>query len=696
MSLSSNAIRFAVAAVLTAPGTLHAAEPATLPKVRVEAEPTGYSETEITSATKTATPLRDTPQSITVITDELIEDQGMRSMADVVRYVPGVTMGQGEGHRDAPTLRGNSSTADFFVNGVRDDVQYFRDVYNAERIEVLKGPNAMIFGRGGGGGVINRVTKRADGDPLREFEVQLGTDALQRFSADVGDAASDRFAYRVNAMFEKSESYRDFAELERYGINPTASLNLSDATRIDLSYERFNDERVVDRGVPSRNGRPVNVAESTYFGNPALSPSETTVDLASAVVEHAFTSALTLRNQTLFGKYDKFYQNIYPGSAVLAATPLLPGDRVTLDAYNSGTQRENLFNQTDLTWTLTTGAIRHTLLAGIEVGRQETDNQRNNSTAGAAGFVTLSNTVATAAPGALFTVAAQNNRTEASVAALYLQDQIALSDQFQIVAGIRFDQFDVEFENFLNGARFERDDDLVSPRAGLIYKPIEPMSVYASYSISYLPSSGDQFASLDATSAAIEPEEFENIEVGIKWDVLPELALTAAVYQLDRTNTRAPGPTPGSVVLTGEQRTEGVELGLAGTIANDWQIIAGYAYQDAEITSTTSAAPRGRSVPLVPRHQVSLWNTYRVSSMWRVGIGATYQDESYASISNAVTLPSFTRVDGAVYYTINDIFEARLILENILDKQYWGTAHNDNNITPGSPTAARVAFTARF
>ncbi len=678
--------------------TSNASSPITLPKVRVEADApdTAYSTRRSATATKTDTALLDTPQSVTVITDDLIDDQGMRSMADVVRYVPGVSMGQGEGHRDAPTIRGNSTTADFFVDGVRDDVQYFRDLYNAERIEVLKGPNAMIFGRGGGGGVINRVTKQADGGTYRELELQAGTDDFKRISADVGDSVNDAFAFRVNGVYEDSESYRDYFELERYGINPTASLTLSEATRLQLSYEYFNDDRAVDRGVPSQNGRPVKIDESTFFGNPDLSYSETTVHLASVSLEHDFSDSFQLRNRTLFGDYDKFYQNVYPASAVLPASGALPADRVSLDAYNSGTTRANLFNQTDLTWRLTTGSIDHTLLAGIELGRQDTDNRRNNSAANAAGFVTLENTVTLTSPGALFTVPNQNNRTDVSIAAIYLQDQIAFTDQFQVIAGVRFDQFDVEFDNHLNAARFQRDDDLVSPRLGLVYKPVEPMSLYASYSVSHLPSSGDQFASLDATSAALEPEEFENIEVGVKWDVNPDLALTAAVYQLDRTNTRAPGPTAGTVVLTGEQRSEGIELGISGVITDRWEIVAGYAYQDAEISRTTSAAPKGRTVPLVPEHQVSLWNSYRFSPMWRAGLGVTHQADSYASITNAVELPSFTRVDAAVYFTLNDRFEARLNIENLLDETYWGTSHNDNNITPGSPTAARVAFTARF
>ena len=669
-------------------------ETTTLPKVRVVdevlVEATRYSTPTTTTATKTNTPLRDVPQSVSVITSELIDDQSMRSMADVTRYVPGVTMGQGEGHRDAPTLRGNSTTADFFVDGVRDDVQYYRDLYNSERVEVLKGPNAMIFGRGGGGGVINRVTKAADREQQRELTFEAGTDEHKRVAADLGGAVNDVLALRLNAMYEDSESYRDFVGVERYGVNPTMSLTFSDNTRLQLSYEYFNDDRTVDRGVPSRNGRPLDIDSSTFFGNPDQSYSDATVNLAGVLFEHDFSDTLRLRNRTQYGDYDKFYQNVYPNSAVNAA------GNVTLDAYQSGTQRENLFNQTDLIWRVSTGSIQHTLLAGIEAGRQDTSNLRNNSTFSStpAAIVPITNPVTFAVP--LFNVPNQNNDVETTVAAVYLQDQIVLTDWLQLVAGVRFDQFDTQLDNHLTGAHFERDDDFVSPRLGLIYKPADLVSLYASYSVSYLPSSGDQFSSLDATSEALEPEEFENMEVGVKWDLLPDLSFTAAIYRLDRTNTRAPGATPGTIVLTGAQRSEGVELGVSGAITDDWQVIAGYAYQDAEITHTTAAAPEGRNVALVPEQQFSLWNTYRFTPMWRVGLGVIYQDEMYASISNAVTLPSFTRVDGAVFFTLNEHFEAQINVENLLDEDYFGTAHNDNNITPGSPTAVRVAVRSRF
>lgn len=676
-----------------------------------------YEAPVITSATKTDTALRDVPQSVTVLTRDLIDDQAMRSIADVLRYVPGGQIAQGEGHRDQIVLRGNNSTADFFIDGLRDDVQYYRDLYNVERVEVLKGPNAMIFGRGGGGGVVNRVLKKAGDEPFREVTLQAGSWNLYRGTADLGAALSDNAAVRVNALYENSESYRDYMDLERWGVNPTATLRLGEATSLHVSYEHFEDDRTVDRDVPSDAGlravgavaRPFGRDRSQFYGNPDVSFSTANVDILTAGIEHRFSADLTLRSQLLYGDYDKFYQNVYAGSAVsVPTTGAFAGvQSLELAAYNNGTQRENLISQTDLIWKTATGAIDHTLLIGTEFARQETSNRRKEGQFTTAPRPTPTSPiperlrVATANPVSfapvVFGRTTQNNDGTAKVAAVYVQDQIDVTDQLKLVAGLRYDRFELNFTNKVAAAtRFERSDDLWSPRAGVIYKPIEPVSIYASYSRSYLPQSGDQFSSLDLTTAALKPERFENIEAGMKWDLKPGLALTAALYQLDRDNTRAPGATPGTTVLTGSQRSKGFELGLSGAITEKWEVLAGLALQDAEITSTTSAAPAGREVPLVPARTASLWSSYRPTERFGFGAGVVSQSRSFTSVSNAVELPGYTRFDAAVFVKLTDNLKAQVNIENLFDERYFGTAHNDNNITPGSPRAVRASISARF
>ncbi|MEZ5959531.1 MAG: TonB-dependent siderophore receptor [Hyphomonadaceae bacterium] len=661
---------------------------AELDQITVVGRRPAYTEDATSTATRTDTELRDVPQSVSVITNDLVEDQGMRSMADVVRYVPGVSMGQGEGHRDAPTLRGNSSTADFFVDGIRDDVQYYRDLYNAERIEVLKGSNAMIFGRGGGGGVINRVTEWAGWAPYNELSITAGSFEQLRGAADLGFVLNDAAALRLNAFYENSDSYRDFVDTERWGVNPTSTFSLGENTELRLGYEHFVDDRVVDRGVPSQNGRPWAGSREAFFGNPFVSYSEADVDSFTGLFEHEFADNFRLRNRTQFADYYKFYQNIHAASAVDGL------GNVALQGYNSSTERQNFFNQTDLIWRTNTGRVQHTILAGFEFGTQQSDNTRAPNFTGLPS-VNVS-TPTTTAVGVIPTPLQTNNHVEADVAALYFQDQVELSEQWQVIAGVRFDRFNLDFDDRrAANTDFSRDDDLISPRVGVIYRPVEPLSIYASYSVSYLPQSGDQFSSLDANTSTLEPEEFENLELGVKWDITPDLALTAAVYQLDRTNTRA--VLPGDiVVLTGAQRSEGFEVGIAGSVTGRWQIAGGYSYQNVEITSTTSAAPAGRVVPLTPEHTFALWNNYRFTPHFGAGVGITHQTDSFASITNAVTLPAFTRVDLAFFFAVTDQIEAQLNIENVFDEEYWGTAHNDNNITPGSPTAARFTLRTRF
>ncbi len=662
-----------------------------------------YGVRSTSTATKTPTDIKDIPQALTVISESQIEDQALRSIADVLMFVAGATPGTGEGNRDQITLRGNNTTADFFVDGIRDDVQYFRDLYNVDRVEVLRGSNAMIFGRGGGGGIVNRVTKRSSLNPYREFSISGDSEGGVRLTGDVDQPLGPGVGVRINGIYENGDSFRRHVDLERYAINPVLGLAVGSDTRIDLSYEYLHDRRTADRGIPaerisSGKREPIEGFDKIFFGDPDASYAKADVNVGTVAIEHKFSEALTLRSRTLYGDYDKFYQNIFTTS-LSAPNPLNPtevGEQVVLDAYNSRNDRQNLFNQTDLIWNNRLGGIDQTLLVGFEVGRQKSRNIRlNGRFAGGDNRVPLSDPTVDAIVAYAPSASTANNRTRAKIAAVYIQDQIRLSPMFEIVAGLRFDSFKLSVDDFSGaGAEFSRTDELVSPRLGLIVKPMPNLSFYASYSRSYLPQSGDQFSGLTLTTEALKPERFDNYEFGAKWEPIAGLLATAAIYRLDRSNTRAAGPTPGSVVLTGEQRSRGLELGLERSVSDRWQISAGYAWQKAEITKTTAAAPEGREVPLVPRHTFSLWNRYDVTDALGLGLGVIARTKSYASISNAVKLPGYARVDAAIFYEFAEGIEAQLNVENIFNADYFPTAHNDNNIAPGAPTTARA--TLRF
>jgi catecholate siderophore receptor len=654
---------------------------------------TDYSALSISSATKTMTPLRDVPQSVTVVTREQIKDQQMLSLGDVVRYVPGVTTHQGENNRDQIIFRGNSSSADFFVNGVRDDVQYYRDLYNLDSIEVLRGPNAMIFGRGGGGGVINRVTKEAGFAPLREITLLGGSYGDKRLAVDFDQPLSKLIAVRLNGVAEQSSSFRDFVSLERYGINPTVTLMPGQQTRITLSYENFRDRRVADRGITSWQGRPVDLPISTFFGNPDESRVRAFVNLGAVAIEHQ-AGRLNIRNRTQFGGYDRFYQNFVPGA--VTADHL----KVALSAYNNATQRFNVFNQTDLTYSLSTGRVRHSLLGGVEIGRQLTDNFRNtgffNNTATSI-LAPLANPTIHTPVTFRQSATDANNHVQTMVAATYVQDQIELSRNVQVVAGLRFDRFDLQYHNNRTGENLGRTDHLVSPRLGLIFKPVAHLSIYGNYSVSYLPSSGDQFSSLTTITQQVKPEKFNNYEAGVKWDITRTLSFTTAAYRLDRTNTRATDPNdPTRIVQTGSQRTNGYEVGLNGNVTKAWKIAGGYAYQDAFISSATVAAPAGAQVAQVPRHTFSLWNNYQIISRLGAGLGLIHRSDIFAAIDNKVTLPGYTRADAAIFFRLTERLRLQANVENLLDKRYYLNADNNTNISPGSPRAIRVGLTARF
>lgn len=667
-------------------------------RVESTAAKNAYAIQHSVTATKTDTALVNVPQSISVITRELIDDQSMLSIGDVTRYVPGAGIAQGEGNRDTPVLRGNSTTGDFFLDGVRDDVQYFRDLYNVDRVEILKGPNAMIFGRGGSGGVVNRVSRQANGRERREVTLQVGSWEQIRGTVDFGGAVTDALSYRLLGLYEDSNSYRDDVTLTRYGINPVFAYKLSQTTKLRFGYEFFHDERVADRGVSSFQGRPLVTPASTFFGSPEQSPTDASVHTAFFTVDHRFNANLTLRNHTRVSAYDKFYQNVFPGAVNTTGTT------VSLSAYNQGTQRDNVFNQTDLVWNIDAGSFQHQILAGLELGRQVTDNVRLTGFFDTVAPNTTSIQVPLSNPRTTLPLSWRPNATDANNhsvarnAALYVQDQLQLTSHWLAVLGVRLDRFEVDFRNNRTGVALDSRDDTLSPRAGLVFKPRAEVSVYASYSMSFVPRAGEQLASLTATNRALDPEEFTNYELGVKWDVRSDLALSAAIYRLDRSNLAVADPAdPTRSILVDGQRSEGIELGITGRLASNWSVSGGYAYQDGELLATQSTTVRaGNRLAQLPRHSFSLWNRYDFNRQWGAGIGVIHRGEFFAATDNTVTVPGFTRVDAAVFYQFSKNTRAQLNVENILDRDYYASAHSNTNITPGSPRAFRLSLTTSF
>jgi catecholate siderophore receptor len=671
------------------------------------------------------------------VTKDFIRDQSYQNLTDVTRYVPGVSVHQGEGNRDELVIRGVDTSANFFVNGFRDDVQYFRDFYNTQSIEVLKGPAALTFGRGAGGGILNRTLKEADGTRVYEATAQTGSWGDRRVTLDAGQAINENVAARLNVFYEGSDAFRDFNHLERYGINPTVTLKPDDDTKIKLSYEYFHDERTADRGNPSQAlpGGPSRFNPTTpfapngdfsaFFGSPTLNTAIATVQTGMAIIEHDFNNGLTVRNGTIAADYQKFYQNIYPANGGALAGAVNPADTAfNLGAYQHTTNRDNLFNQTDFTYKGATGPILHTVGFGTEFGRQTGVDIRNtgvfpNGTPTGTntilqnpfaptyfGPVTFVHHYTTTNNGDGVTSPDSNSRYGLNVQSGYLRDTVEIGRGLQLIGGARFDRFDMSALDMNTGIGRGRVDNLVSPQAAVIVKPIDPMSIYAAYSISYLPSSGDQFSALTNGTLILQPQKFENKEVGFKWNILPKLLFSTAIYQLDRTNQPIPVPNAptgsGLAIPDGATTIRGFEMSLTGYITDRWQSQLGYAYTDARIAKDLTASGvvppivAGNRVQLVPYNQVAWWNKYQFTDMWSASLGVIYFGDSFATNDDTVRLPGFVRFDAGVYARIDDHWNAQLNIENILNKNYWASADGDNNISPGQGRTIRVKALYKF
>jgi catecholate siderophore receptor len=514
----------------------------------------------------------------------------------------------------------------------------------------------------------------------------------------VGQAISENFAARLMGFFQNSDSYRDDVHLRRTAINPTVSFRAGDRTRVRVSFEHARDERTADRGIPSFGGRPLRTGTSTFFGDPARSNSESTVNALVVFAEHRFGSGVLLRNHFRFADYDKFYQNVFPG-AVNAA-----GTAVAINAYSNATRRENLINQTDLLLDFRTGPVEHRLLAGVELSRQYTENRRLTGYFGGPTSNVTSVQASLASPRVTAPIFFRPSATDAdnsgtaTGAALLLQDQIRLLPSLQLIAGLRVERFEVDFRNRRTGEELKVTDTAVSPRIGLVWRPVEPLSLYASYSNSYLPRAGEQLASLTLNTRNLQPERFTNTEVGAKWDVLPELSVTAAIFQIDRTNVAVTDPADVSrSVLVDGTRQRGFELGVRGRVSDRWSVLGGWAFQEGEITSRQSATvAKGNTVPFLSRNAVSLWNRIEVTPTLGVGVGVIHQSSYFAATDNLVRIPGFTRLDAALFWRATERVGVQANFENLLGTKYYPEAHSNNNITPGAPFAMRFALTANF
>ena len=646
------------------------------------------------TALKTPVPIIDVPQTLSIITDEDIRKQGFRELGDIVRYTPGVNTSQGEGHRDSIVFRGVRSTADFYLDGVRDDVQYYRSLYNLEQVEILRGPNALLFGRGGTGGIINRVTKKAVlGDAFGSFDMGADTFGAFDFAVDYNVQTGENSALRINFHSDTLENHRDYYDGDRYGFNPTLRVQLSPQTTLDLSYEHADHERFIDRGVPTLNGEPVEAFEEIVFGDTDTNLTTLRADIYRANISHEFSDTQKGNFVIQYSDFAKMYKNYY-------ASGYSGGNTFTADGYKDPTERTNLIISGNVVNEFQTGSVKHTLLVGAEIIDTENENFRYNTF-----FITTEddNEVFNITRPINFGVNAAGVRTyndftadlksktasDIEVTSFYIQDQIDVSDNFKIMLGGRFDSFDITVRDIKNGTSETREDEEVSPRAGLIFKPQENLSLYVSYSESFLPRSGEQFKSLSSSSARLDPDVFESTEIGVKWDIRDNLSFTVSYFDSEQTQAVRDSDTGENSEIVGLQ-VDGIELELKGQVSDKLYLALGYSDLDGE-------TGKGGEPREIPEQTASLWATYQVNDNFGLGFGITHQGES--NIKNdkpGLILPDYTRVDFAAYYDISEDLSLQLNVENITDELYFPHSHSTHQASVGEPLNARFSLRRKF
>ena len=700
-----------------------------------------YLYTNQVNALRTPTPIIDVPQSLSITNADQIIKQGFDSIGDIVLFTPGVTQSQGEGHRDAVVFRGVRSTADFFIDGVRDDVQYYRSLYNLEQVEILRGPNALFFGRGGTGGILNRVTKKGIiGEQFVGYKSSVNTFGAFDVQLDGNYTVNDKVAVRLNGYYESLNNHRDFFDGDRFGINPTVYIELTPYTTLNLSYEYVNNERFVDRGIPAgADGRPAEQLVDITFSDAELATTTFEVHIFRGTLTHDFTDNLKGNFSASYADNDKLYQNFFPVSFDEAS------NIVGLDGYVDTTQRQNLVLSASLIGGFVTGDLNHTVIVGGEFIDTSNNNDRFNSffdqTQDDVEFflatrpINLSGGVGVNASGNVTTnsfVINLNDDTQVDVTvySAYIQDEIEVAPWLDLILGVRFDSFDISVDNietFIDTGQQDitsRQDSRFSPRLGFVLKPQENISFYGSYSESFLPRSGEQFADLpdDPTTPdndTLDPDTFSNLELGLKWDFANRLSFTTAIFEIEQSSPQeaAPiiDPVTGLVIDANigtleivDSKIRGIEAQIQGQLTDQWDITAGYSYLEGDQVATSNVLngagqiiiaqgeENGLILRELPEHTFNVWSNYQVTSRFGIGAGLTYQDESFADNGNNTTLPGFVRIDAAAYYDLTDKMRVQVNLENLTDTEYFPNAHTVNNITVGAPINARFTISGRF
>jgi catecholate siderophore receptor len=659
----------------------------------------------------------DTPQSINVIPAQVIKEQGTAALTEALKNVPGITLNAGEGgtHGDLVNLRGFPAGDDYFMDGLRDTGIYDRDVFDIDSLEVYKGPASTLFGRGSTGGVINQVSKAPQLFPVDDFSLVGGTNAEIRGTADMNYVLGDTSAVRLDLMGMRNNfEDRDFARNQRWGAAPSFAYCLGTDTTFTLKYLHQQEDNIPDYGIPFLFDKPAPVARDTYYGLPSDDRFKTDVDVVTGKVNHTFNDTFSISDTARFGSYwfdsrqtaaiygsgncfaDQSSPYYYTGATLCSSVtnpvpvtlenPLYPvAGTPTADVWvlrdrpSSKGVITTMMNETDLTAKFETGAFSHTLVSGVEEDSEIASLTRfvNQDTS------ILPTPLLDPDPYEAFagtqTAIRQTPVTSTKTIGVFANDTIAFGPQWLLTAALRYDHFDAKFDQPIGTpSHFSHTDDIVSPRAALVYKPTDNTSVYFSYGTSFNPSAEN--LSLAASNKDLGPEKDRTFEIGGKAQVLDGmLSLTAAAFDTEMTNARITDPTnPSLQSLSGTERVHGIELDAQGHLTDRWSILAGYTYLDPTAVGLAGVGVHG-PIPNTSHNQANLWSTYALDDKFTFGGGITYIGRVAAGTDNATVpgeivtahVPDAVTFDAMGEYKIDDRFTLELNGYNLTDKYYF-------------------------
>jgi catecholate siderophore receptor len=653
----------------------------------------------VLSSPKFTQPMLDTPQTVTVISKEVMEEQGATTLRDVLRNVPGLTITAGEGGNPAGdnlTLRGFSARNDIFIDGVRDISPQSRDPFNLEQVDVVKGPGSAYTGRGSTGGSINLINKTPSIRRTLAGTFDFGTDRTRRATADVNLPIGDSVAFRLNLLAHHSGvAGRDVVEYDRWGVAPSLTFGLGKPTRFTISYYKLKQDNRSDYGIPwvpitnnvlvDYRDRPAPVPRDTFYGLRSRDFEKLNSDLVTLKFEKDFNDRLSLRNQFRFANSSR---------DSIATPPRFANNNSTVinrEMRSWQTEDKIWDNQTDFIAHFSTSGIEHALVSGVDFSRES--NVRLTRTA-----PNMQTTLLNPNPDDVFTGTITTSPIigdiSANSQALYVFDTAKLGGKWELNGGLRWDRFDADGIS-TTGAPVSRVDRMLSTRLGAVFKPLPQGAVYASYGTSLNPSL--EGLSYNTANTVIDPEKTYTLEAGSKWDFFGgRVLLSGAVFRVEKLNARTPGlPNEPPQVLEGKQRVQGIELSVEGNLTKAWQVLAGYTVLDSKTIDSNNKAEIGKELVNTPPNSFNVWSTYTLRNGFHFGGGARFVDRRFGNTINTRFVDAYWTFDVMASYPISERLDLKLNLYNLTDKFYFDRI-GGGHIVPGPGRAAMLSTSFRF